>query len=636
MTATSFWYLATDQWRYDGLPADTLASPLARGDFAGRTTADTLVEAVKRGWTPSFPTFNRNPLLITQEAAQAGKEVPQHIVDELAAGNLRYAVEDPDAPENFPRVLTVWRSNLLGSSAKGNEYFLKHLLGTDASVRAAESPPGRRPRDMVWREEAPEGKLDLLTTIDFRMTSTTLFSDVVLPAATWYEKYDLSSTDMHPFVHAFTPAIDPPWQTRSDFTIFQGLARRVAELSAGHLGVHRDVVAAPLAHDTPDELATPHGAVAAMDQLPPTPGVTMPKLVVIERDYPNLAAKFDALGPLPDTLGMITKGVKFDPTEEVHALGERNGRAGSGVAAGRPLLDKDTKACEMILAFSGTTNGRLATQGFEFLEKRTGTQLADLSSDHAGTRITFADTQHQPQPVVTSPEWSGSEHGGRRYSAFVVNVERLKPWHTLTGRQHFYLDHDWMSEIGENLPVFRPPLDMHRLFGDAIPGDTSPTGAPGSEGYAEVAVRYLTPHSKWSIHSEYQDNLFMLSLSRGGPNIWMSPRDAAKIGVKDNEWIEAYNRNGVVVARAVVSHRMPEGTVYMHHATDRVIDVPVAETSGNRGGIHNSLTRVLLKPSHLVGGYAQLSYAFNYIGPTGNQRDEVTVIRRRSQEVQYR
>ena len=24
-------------------------------------------------------------------------------------------------------------------------------------------------------------------------------------------------------------------------------------------------------------------------------------------------------------------------------------------------------------------------------------------------------------------------------------------------------------------------------------------------------MRYLTPHSKWSIHSEYQDNLFMLS-----------------------------------------------------------------------------------------------------------------------------
>ena len=87
-------------------------------------------------------------------------------------------------------------------------------------------------------------------------------------------------------------------------------------------------------------------------------------------------------------------------------------------------------------------------------------------------------------------------------------------------------------------------------------------------------MRYLTPHNKWSIHSEYQDNLFMLSLSRGGQTIWMSQEDAAKIGVHDNDWIEAVNRNGVVVARAIVSHRMPEGTVYMHHAQDRLIDVP--------------------------------------------------------------
>ena len=107
----------------------------------------------------------------------------------------------------------------------------------------------------------------------------------------------------------------------------------------------------------------------------------------------------------------------------------------------------------------------------------------------------------------------------------------------------------------------------------------------------------------------------------------MSDRDAAKVGDRDNDWIEAVNRNGVVVARAIVSHRMPEGTVYMHHAQDRLIDVPRAETSGKRGGIHNSLTRLFLKPSHLIGGYAQLSFAFNYLGPTGNQRDEVTVIR---------
>ena len=253
-------------------------------------------------------------------------------------------------------------------------------------------------------------------------------------------------------------------------------------------------------------------------------------------------------------------------------------------------------------------------------------RMADLAAEHEGKLITFADTQARPTPVITSPEWSGSETGGRRYSPFTINVERLKPWHTLTGRMHFFLDHDWMTEAGENLPVFRPPLDMTTLFGEPPVGEVSDLG---------VAVRYLTPHNKWSIHSEYQDNLFMLSLSRGGPAIWMSTQDAAKVGVRDNDWIEAVNRNGVIVARAIVSQRMPEGTVYMYHAQDRLIDVPRAETSGKRGGIHNSGTRLFLKPTHLIGGYAQLSFAFNYLGPTGNQRDEVTVIRRRCQEVQY-
>ena len=633
MIGTGFFYLATDQWRYDGLSADTLASPLGVGTFRGRTTADCLVESAKRGWMPSYPTFNRNSLDLVDDAAAAGQEPDEYVVDSLKDGSLEFSCEDPDAPENFPRVLVVWRANVLGSSGKGNEYFLKHLLGTTSAVRAVESMPARRPQTMKWHESAPEGKLDLLVTSDFRMTSTTIYSDVVLPPATWYEKNDLATTDMHPFIHSFNPAIAPPWQAKTDFDIFHVLAAKISEMSVKHLGVRKDLVAAPLQHDTPDGMATPHGTV--LNDQPLIPGVTMPKLVVVERDYPAFAAQLGALGPLTAKLGMVTKGVKFNPDVEVDYLGRKNGLVPSGPAAGRPRLSTAIHACEMVLALSGTTNGRLGTQGFRQLEERTGVKLAQLASDNEGRRFSYPDVQGAPVPVLTSPEWSGSEHGGRRYSAFTINVEHLKPWHTLTGRQHFYLDHDWMIELGEQLPIFRPPLDMHRLFDDSIVGSTTATGAPGAEGHAEVAVRYLTPHSKWSIHSEYQDNLLMLSLSRGGPTIWMSPQDADKIGVRDNEWIESYNRNGVVVARAIVSHRMPEGTVYMYHAKDRTINVPVAETSGMRGGTNNSLTRILLKPSHLIGGYAQLSFAFNYLGPTGNQRDEVTVIRRRSQKVDY-
>ena len=54
-----------------------------------------------------------------------------------------------------------------------------------------------------------------------------------------------------------------------------------------------------------------------------------------------------------------------------------------------------------------------------------------------------------------------------------------------------------------------------------------------------------------------------------------------------------------------------------------------------RSALSSWLTRILVKPSHIIGGYAQLSYFFNYIGPTGNNRDEVTMIRKRTAPVEY-
>ncbi len=628
MTGTSYFYTHTDQWRYEAFGPSELATPLGTGRFAGRAFVDCLASASRMGWTPSHPFFGRNPLDLADEAAAAGRPVAEHIVDELRSGRLRAAAEDPDDPANFPRVMTVWRANLLGSSGKGMEYFMRHLLGIEDAVRADESPVGLRPAEVVWRDVAPRAKLDLVTTIDFRMTSTCSYSDIVLPAATWYEKHDISTTDMHPFVHSFNPAIAPPWESRTDFDAFTALAAEFSRLAAAHLGTRTDVLAVPLMHDSPDELAQPGGL--ALDwragECDPVPGVTMPKIITVERDYAAVAEKMAALGPLVSSVGTGVKGVSWVPTEAVDLLGRSTGIVRGGAGDGRPRLSRDVHLAEAILTLSGTTNGQVAVQGWQALEKQTGTELADLAEERLGDRISFTDTQTQPRAVIASPEWSGSEAGGRRYSPFVVNVERNKPWHTLTGRMHFYLDHDWMQEYGEALPTYRPPLDYVRHYGDQ---------GVGEPGRPEITVRYLTPHSKWSIHSEYQDNLHMLRLFRGGPVIWMSPVDAEKIGVRDNDWIEAFNRNGVVACRAVVTHRMPAGTVYMYHAKDRHLMVPKSEISGWHGGGDNSLTRLVIKPTHMIGGYAQFSYAFNYYGPTGNQRDEITVIRRRSQQVEY-
>lgn len=631
MNQTAYWYVHTSQYRYDTFSADDLDS--GTGVFAGRSVMDLLSQSVRLGWTPSYPTFDRSSLDLADDAAAAGMEAPAYVAQELKEGRLRFAVEDPESGSNHPRVLSLWRSNLLGSSAKGNEYFLRHLLGTDSAATATEAGPEHRPQGIEWPDTALEGKLDLLLTLDFRMTSSTILSDVVLPAATWYEKHDLSTTDMHPFVHSFNPAISPPWQTKSDWEAWKEIAKKFSELAVDHLGTRKDVIAKPLWHDTPEAMATVHGVVKdwRAGECEPVPGKTMPVIAVAERDYTAVFDKMTSIGPLLEKVGMLTKGVAYDVKREVEILRQRNGIRRGGAGDGQPRVETDIQMADAMLHLAGVSNGHLATQGFRFLEKRTGTQLADLAAEHEGKQITFADTQVAPVPVITSPEWSGSESGGRRYSPFTINIERHKPFHTLTGRQQFYVDHDWFLGMGEALPVYRPPLDMTRLFGEAPIGDLSE-----EEGRAvAVSVRYLTPHNKWSIHSEYQDNLFMLALSRGGQSVWMSDVDAAKVGIEDNDWIEMVNRNGVVAARAIVSHRMPEGTVYMHHAQDRLIDVPLTERDRKRGGIHNSLTRILLKPNHIVGGYAQLSYFFNYIGPIGNNRDEVTTIRKRTAKVEY-
>jgi nitrate reductase alpha subunit len=127
----------------------------------------------------------------------------------------------------------------------------------------------------------------------------------------------------------------------------------------------------------------------------------------------------------------------------------------------------------------------------------------------------------------------------------------------------------------------------------------------------------------------------MLTLFRGGPVVWLSDVDAREIDIADNDWCEVFNRNGVVVARAVVSHRIPPGIGLMYHSQDRHVNVPLSEITETRGGTDNSVTRISMKPTHLIGGYAQLSYGFNYYGPTGTQRDEMVAVRKLLREPVY-
>ncbi|MBI2958096.1 MAG: nitrate reductase subunit alpha [Chloroflexi bacterium] len=619
--APSYYYVHTDQWRYEG-PFTNYQRLLGENPLASGHTMDMQARAVRLGWLPFYPQFNKNPFALVEQARKAGagsdEEVVNWVVAQLKERKLRFAVEDPDAPENWPRMWIIWRGNALMSSAKGHEYFLKHFLGTHSNVNAEEVAKGAA-QDVLWQDNAPRGKIDLMVDINFRMDTSALYSDIILPTATWYEKDDLNSTDLHTYIHPLSKAVTPCWEAKPDWDIFKAIAGKISELAPAHFpNPAKEVVAAPLQHDSIDEIAQPEVKDWARGECEPIPGKTMPHLRVVERDYVNLYKRFISFGPLARQNGIGAHGARwpiqdfYDEMLKFAPVQQWNG--------GRyPSLEEAQQAANVILYLAPETNGDAAYRAFEEEEHRVGLPLKDLAENTRGIRYTFADLQAQPRRLLTSPCWSANINDGRTYSPFCLNTERLIPWRTLTGRQQFYLDHQVYLAFAENLPVYKP--NPHpSVYGDFI------TTKPDAR---SIMLNYLTPHGKWHIHSTYYDNEIMLTLSRGMEPFWINEEDAGAIGVKDNDWVEIYNDHGVMVTRAVISARIPKGACIVYHSPERTISVPKSPLKGDRrAGGHNSLTRVRLKPVLMAGGYGQFTYAFNYWGPTGINRDTHILVRK--------
>ena len=623
MNATSAWYAHTDQWRYETLESDELLSPTAPDGDWDASLIDYNIRAERMGWLPSAPQLKTNPLEVGKLAKKSKKDVAQYVADQLKSGKLEMACEDPDAPENWPRNLFVWRSNLLGSSGKGHEYFIRHLLGTDHGVLGKDlGEEGReKPKEATWHEAAPEGKLDLLVTIDFRMSTTAVYSDIVLPTASWYEKNDMNTSDMHPFIHPLQAAVDPAYESKSDWEIFKAIAKKFSDIAPETLGVEQDIVALPILHDTPAEIAQDQVKDWKKGECDLIPGKTAPNYIAVERDYPNLYKKFTSIGPLLDKLGNGGKGINWNTEPEVQQLRDLNGVVlDEGISKGMAKLDTAIDACEMILMLAPETNGEVAVKAWDQLSKATGRKHRHLAEGAKHTKIRFHDIAAQPRKIISSPTWSGIESEEVCYNAGYTNVHELIPWRTLTGRQQLYQDHLWMRAFGEGFMSYRPPVDLKTI--------TKEVNTDARDGEPHLILNFITPHQKWGIHSTYSDNLLMLTLNRGGPVVWISEVDAQKAGMVDNDWVEAYNVNGALTARVVVSQRMREGTIFMYHAQEKIVNTPGSEKTGNRGGIHNSVTRTTVKPTHMIGGYAQQSYGFNYYGTVGSNRDEFVILRK--------
>ncbi|MFC6941153.1 molybdopterin-dependent oxidoreductase [Salinirubellus sp. GCM10025818] len=388
-----------------------------------------------------------------------------------------YPEERSDGSRPDPSVMFIWRGNYF-NQAKGN----------------------------VAIEEQLWPKLDLVVDINFRMDSSALYSDIVLPTASHYEKHDLSMTDMHTYVHPFTPAVEPLGESKTDWQIFRELAAKIQEI-----------------------------------------------------------AEERGIEPIPDRT--FDRDIDLQSVHDDYVRDWETGEPGA--------LADDRAAAEYILEHSEETNPHDTDE-----------------------RITFDDIDNQPRRFLAAGDhWTSDIEEGKAYTPWKDYVQDKEPWPTFTGRQQYYVDHDWFLELGEQLPTHKQ--------------------APTLQDKAEYPLRYNTPHGRWSIHSTWRDSERMLRLQRGEPVVYLNPEDMAERGIEDGDTVRVHNDLGEVEVQAKRYPSSEPGTARMYFAWER-FQYP------DRNNF-NSLVPLYMKPTQLV-QYPEdtgehLHFFPNYWGPTGVNSD---------------
>jgi nitrate reductase / nitrite oxidoreductase, alpha subunit len=77
------------------------------------------------------------------------------------------------------------------------------------------------------KDRTTSGDIEFVVTFDFQMTTSCQWSDVVFPATSWYENYELTATILHPYLQLQQPAIKPMFESRTGLWVMRELGKRL-------------------------------------------------------------------------------------------------------------------------------------------------------------------------------------------------------------------------------------------------------------------------------------------------------------------------------------------------------------------------------------------------------------------------
>ncbi len=169
------------------------------------------------------------------------------------------------------------------------------------------------------------------------------------------------------------------------------------------------------------------------------------------------------------------------------------------------------------------------------------------------------------------------------YHSFEEQVHLKRPYPTLSGRQTFCVDHDIFLKLGAAVPTARLPLHPKKF-----------------------PLAFVSPHTRYGIHSTWRSNKYMMRLQRSEPYVYLNPALAKKKGIEDGDRVRVFNDVGEFAAMAKIHPGTPPHALFMDHAWEphqfkgrSGMDAPVAG---------------LLSPLELAGGWGHLKFGAEWDG----------------------
>ncbi|HEX6030422.1 MAG TPA: molybdopterin-dependent oxidoreductase, partial [Tepidiformaceae bacterium] len=354
------------------------------------------------------------------------------------------------------------------------------------------NPLRRWPNPKVIRESLWES-IDTIVTLDFRMSTSALWSDYVLPGCGYYEKPGIKYTSTYvPYVVVGDRAVPPLYESKHEWDVALLLAKKLQEQAAAR-GTKPYVDSRGLEHH-------------------------------LERLYDDMSAD-----------GAYTPGE-----------------------------EGEERALDFILQYSAITrNSGLGEGAWSKAAEKGMVKIKAVQPSALAVMFNSVYSDYSEERPLYSCGWF---------------IERKNPWPTLTGRQQFYIDHEWFLEAGEELVVHKEPLDAG----------------------GEYPLRLTGGHTRWSMHSIWRASEHLLRLQRGEPVAYISERDAEARGISDHDRIRVRNDVGAFELRAKVSPSVQPGTVIVYHAWEGY--------QFKDWATQNDVAASPIKPLNLVGDYGQLHY----------------------------